>query len=172
MRFANFNPALCLTIGLPLFAVVASVGTAIVAVSRGDAPLPDQYHWEGDKLDHDFAQSQRAEELHLSATIELQPTSVAGVCHMTLALDGGSLPPVIDLALIHAARATLDRSIRFSRVANTSSYSAPCTALTDGKWHVELSDAQRSWSFRAGAVLAGSSRTISLSSSSPADDAT
>src|SRR5262249_47321557 len=114
MRHTRFNPALYLVVGLPLFAVVASVGTAVVAVTRGDAPFPDQYHWEGDKLDHDFAQSQRAAELHLKATIELQPTG-PGVCHLTLALDGNRLPPVVDLALIHAARSKLDHTIRFSR---------------------------------------------------------
>ena len=173
MRHASFNPALYLIVGLPLFAVVASVGTAVVAVSRGDVPFPDQYHWEGDKLDHDFAQSQRAADLHLKATIELQPERAAtgsAVCHLTLALDGNNLPPVVDLALIHAARSNLDRTIRFSRVSNTSSYVAPCAPLPDGRWHVELSDPQHTWSFRA--AMAGHANTITLSSISPADDAT
>jgi hypothetical protein len=173
MRHAKFNPALYLIVGLPLFAVIASVGTAVVAVTRGDAPFPDQYHWEGDKLDHDFAQSQRAADLHLKATIELQPQLTLtgqGVCHLTLALDGSGLPPMVDLALIHAAKSDLDRTIRFSRVANTSSYVAPCAPLPDGRWHVELSDPQHTWSFRA--AMAGQGRTITLSSISPADDAT
>ena len=173
MPHVRFNPALYLIVGLPLFAVVASVGTAVVAVSRGDAPFPDQYHWEGDQLDHDFAQSQRAADLHLKATIELQPQQTVageGVCHLALALDGNSLPPVVDLALIHAARSNLDRTIRFSRVASTSSYAAPCTALPDGRWHVELSDPQHTWSFRA--AMAGPGRTITLSSITSADDTT
>jgi hypothetical protein len=167
MQHPRFNPALYLIIGLPLFAVVASVGTAVVAMSRGDPPLPGQYHWEGDKLDRDFADSRRAEDLHLSASVDLHPQR--GVCHLMLALDGDTLPPAVDLALIHGANPALDRTLRFSRVSGKS-YSAPCTALPDAKWHVELSDPQRSWSFRV--ALTGPGKTITLSSSSPADDAT
>jgi hypothetical protein len=162
------NPTLYLIIGLPLFAVVASVGTAVVAVTRGDSPLPGQYHWEGDKLDHDFAQSQRAAALHLDARVDLQPRQ--GVCHLTLALDGNSLPPAVDLALIHGANPALDRTILFSRISGTASYSAPCTVLPDARWHVELSDPNGSWSFRA--ALTGGEKTIALSSNSPPDDAT
>ena len=167
MSHAKLNPALYLVIGLPLFAVVASVGTAVLAVTRGDAPLPGQYHWEGDKLDHDFAQSRRAEELHLTATVALQPQQ--GLCHLALSLAGTSLPPKVDLALIHGANPALDRTIHFSRISNTSSYSGACIELPDALWHVELSDPQGSWSFRA--ALADRARTITLSSSSPADDA-
>ena len=168
MSHAKTNPALYLVIGLPLFAVAASVGTAVVAVTRGDAPLPGQYHWEGDKLDHDFAQSQRAEALHLNATLDLQPQR--GVCHLTLSLDEVRLPPALDLALIHGANPALDRMIRFDQIANTSSYSAPCTALPQARWHVELRDPQGSWSFRA--ALSGQAKKVVLSSSSPADEAT
>jgi len=168
MSYAKINPALYLVIGLPLFAIAASVGTAVVAVTRGDPPLPGQYHWEGDKLDHDFAQSRRAEDLHLRATVSLQPQQ--GVCRLALSLDATSLPPAVDLALIHGANPALDRTIRFSQVSNTSSYSALCTALPDARWHVELSDPQGSWSFRA--ALTGQAKTFTLSSSSPADDTT
>jgi hypothetical protein len=165
MSPARINPALCLTIALPLFAVVASVGTAVIALSRGDPPLPDQYHWEGDKLDHDFAQSRRASELHLNASVNLQ--AERGVCRLTLGLDGADLPPTVELALIHGANPSLDRYLRFSRTANMSSYSAPCTPLPDARWHVELRDPQHSWSFRA--AMNGQARTVNLSSSSPAD---
>jgi hypothetical protein len=168
MSHAKINAALYLVIGLPVFAVVASVGTAVVAVTRGDAPLPGQYHWEGDKLDHDFAQSRRAEDLRLNATVDLQPQH--GVCHLSLFLDAVTLPPAVDLALIHGANPALDRTIRFSRVSSSSSYSAPCTALPDARWHVELSDPQGSWSYRA--ALTGQAKKITLSSTSLADDAT
>src|SRR5947208_2738049 len=90
MSRAKINPTVFLAIALPLVAVAASVGTAVVAVSRGDAPLPDQYHWEGVKLDHDFAQSQRASELQFKANINLQPQK--GTCYLALSLGGAAVP--------------------------------------------------------------------------------
>jgi hypothetical protein len=166
MRLARINPAVTLMIALPLVAVAASVGTAVVAVSRGDPPLPGQYHWEGDKLDHDFAQSKRAAELHFSAAMALQPER--GVCHLSLKLDGGGLPPEVDLDLIHVTTPALDRTVRFMRIADSSSYSAPCMPLPSARWHLELHDPQLSWSFRSAAT--GDLKTITLSSGSPADD--
>jgi hypothetical protein len=165
MPATRINPLVLLIIGLPLTAVLASVGTAVLAFSRGDPPLPDQYHWEGDKLDHDFAQSNRAVQLNLNATLDLQPRK--GICHLTLRLDG--IPPAaVDVALIHVSNPALDRHVRFLRTGVEALYSATCTPLPAARWHVELSDLGNSWSFRGAA--AGELKTITLSSSSPADN--
>jgi len=139
------NPVVMLTILLPLFAVGASVGTAIVAYSRGDATLPDEYHWEGDKLDHDFARSDRAAALKIDAYLSLQPRE--GECRINLELDG-SPPRALDVRLIHVSQPALDRQIRFWRSGNTTSYSAACPPTPAALWHVELSDIDGSWSFR------------------------
>lgn len=165
MRQIRINPAVVLIIVLPLTAVVASVSTAMLAVFRGDPPLPDQYHWEGDKLDHDFALSMRAAALNVNATVDLQPHN--GVCHLTLRLDG-TPPSAVEVALIHVSRPALDRHIRFLPSAVASLYSAQCTPLPSGRWHVELHDPGNSWSFRG--AMSGELKTITLSSSSPADD--
>ncbi len=148
MRFSRINATVFLTIALPLFAVLASVGTAIIALSSGDPPLPGEYHWEGDKLDRDFARSRRAAELNLNAVLDLQPRN--GVCHLTLTIDG-TPPPAVDVALIHVSQPALDRRLRFLRTAEDSRYSAPCAALPSTGWHVELSDPANSWRFRTDA---------------------
>jgi hypothetical protein len=168
MRQAKINPAAVLMIALPLFAVLASVGTTVVAVSRGDPPLPGQYHWEGDKLDHDFAQSERAAQLHLNATLNLLPDA-GERCYLTLILDGNRAPDSVALALIHVSNPALDRSIRFTRTSRPSQYSAPCSPLPTARWHLELSDPDGSWSFRT-ATSGEQPATVTLSSSSPADD--
>jgi len=139
------NAVALLVVGLPLFAIFASVGTAVIAVTRGDPPLPDQYHWEGDTLDHDFASSRRATELGLQARLELQP--VDGVCHLSLHLKA-ALPTAVDVNLVHGSRAGLDRQIRFLQTASPSSYLAPCPAMPTGQWHIELKDPKGAWSFR------------------------
>lgn len=154
----KFNAAVALIIGLPLFAVLASVGTAVVAVTRGDPVLPDEYHWEGQTLDRDFALSERAVQLKMAALLHLQP--VEGVCQVSLRLEG-PLPAAIEVRLTHVSHPELDRRIRFTRSNQTSIYSAPCASLPSALWHVELSDVGRSWSFRDEAV--GSLQTVNIS---------
>lgn len=156
MSHPRFNATVFLTIALPLFAVLASVGTAIIALSSGDPELPGDYHWEGVKLDRDFAAAHRAEQLQVEAELNLQPA--AGMCHLTLRIDGPA-PPAVDVALVHASRPALDRHMRFLRTASDTLYSAPCTALPSAGWHVELSDPGATWRFRSDAP-AGSDRLL------------
>jgi hypothetical protein len=139
------NAAVILAIALPAFAVLASVGTAWVAVTKGDPPLPGQYHWEGDRLDHDFADAHRAAALGLAATVDLQP--VQRVCHLRLQL-ASDLPAAVDLDVIHAARPELDRQMRFARDGNSGHYTAACTVLPAGSWHLELKSSAGDWSYR------------------------
>jgi hypothetical protein len=138
-----FNSGLLVTIGLPLFAIIASVGVAVIAFTRGDPTLPDEYHWEGMSLDRDFADAHRASELNVRATLRmLSPT---GVCQVALNL--GSVPPAaLTLNLVHATHPDLDRHVRLSRVNST--YEGYCGALPSGHWHLELSDTGGSWSVR------------------------
>lgn len=137
------NSGLLVTIGLPLFAIFASVGVAVIAFTRGDPTLPDEYHWEGMSLDRDFADAHRASELNVHATLRmLSPT---GVCQVALNL--GSAPPAaLTLNLVHATHPDLDRRVRLSRV--DSMYEGYCGALPSGHWHVELSDTGGNWSVR------------------------
>ncbi len=164
MSSRKLNPALWVTIGLPLFAIIASVGTAVIAVTRGDAPLPGQYHWEGDKLDQDFAQSRHADELHLAASVDLRPRQ--GSCDLTLSLQAVNLPSLVILKLIHGADSRQDRILQFHRAGSSNSYHAECVPLPGERWYVELTDADNSWSFRG--TLTGQARVLEVSSGSHA----
>ena len=139
------NAAVILIISLPAFAVLASVGTAWVAATKGDPPLPGQYHWEGDRLDHDFADAHRAAALGLAATLDLQPAQ--GTCHLTLQL-ASNLPTEVALDVISASRPDLDRQMRFTREGSSSNYTAACSALPPGGWHLELKSSDGDWSYR------------------------
>lgn len=137
------NGGLVLIIGLPAFAITASVGTAAVAFLHGDPTLPDEYHWEGLKLDHDFADSQRAYKLDVKAGVQVLPAD--GVCRVTLQLDGAR-PDAVDLTFTHGTRPDLDRHVHLQRRGDV--YEAPCGPMPDGHWHLELQDAAGSWSVR------------------------
>ena len=139
------NAAVLLIIALPAFAVVASVGTAWIATTKGDPPLPGQYHWEGDRLDHDFADAHRAAALGLAATLDLQPAQ--GTCHMTLQL-ASNMPAEVALNVISSSRPELDRHMRFAREGRSSNYTSTCTQLPPGSWHLELKSSDGDWSYR------------------------
>lgn len=137
------NSGLLVTIGLPLFAICASVGVAVIAFTRGDPTLPDEYHWEGMSLDRDFADAHRASELKVRATLRM--LSSTGMCEV--ALNMGSAPPAeLTLNLVHATHPDLDRHVRLSRVHSV--YEGYCGSLPSGHWHLELSDTGGTWSVR------------------------
>lgn len=137
------NFGLLLTIGLPLFAILASLSAAVVAFTRGDPTLPDEYHWEGMSLDRDFADSRRATELNVRATLQLPAHD--GVCRIALRLSG-ERPEALLLKLVHATRPELDRQVRLTPAA--SYYEGVCGPVPPGHWHLELAGASGNWSVR------------------------
>lgn len=143
MTRKSINAGLLVTIGLPLFAIVASVGVAVIAFTRGDPTLPDEYHWEGVSLDRDFADARRATDLNVHAT--LRTLTATGTCQVTLRLDGSS-PSILTLNLVHATHPDLDRQIRLTRQG--ASYEGHCGIIPSGHWHLELSDPAGNWSVR------------------------
>jgi len=143
MTMKSINSGLLVTIGLPLFAIFASVGVAVIAFTRGDPTLPDEYHWEGVSLDRDFADARRAADLNVRATVEA--ISTTGTCRVTLELDGPS-PSILSLNLIHSTHPGLDRQVRLTRTG--ASYEGHCGSVPSGHWHLELSDLAGGWSVR------------------------
>jgi hypothetical protein len=141
MAGKSINYGLLVTLGLPVFAIVASVGVAIIAFTRGDPTLPDEYHWEGMQLDRDFADARRASDLDVRATLRLlQPE---GICRVILRLDGAP-PRAIQLNLVHGTRPDLDRQVRL--LPGGEGYEGRCGAMPSGHWHLELVDGAGSWS--------------------------
>jgi hypothetical protein len=152
----RINGGLLLTIGLPLFAICASVGTTIVAFTRGDPTLPGEYHWEGMQLDRDFADANRALELNVRATLFV--TQSSGLCRLSVRLEGPP-PEALRLSLIHGTRPDLDRQVPLSRAG--SAYEGQCGAVPPGHWHVELTDEAGAWSVREDVFGALDGKTIS-----------
>jgi hypothetical protein len=137
------NPGLLVTLGLPLFAILASGGTAVIAFTRGDPTLPDEYHWEGMSLDRDFADARHAAQLHVQATLQVVPS--VGLCRVVLGLSSPP-PAALTLNLIHATHPGLDQQVKLSRVGTV--YEGHCGAVPAGHWHLELTDMKEGWSVR------------------------
>lgn len=139
------NPALMLAVGLPAVAVLGSFASLAVTLRHPDTELPEQYHWEGFQLDRDFSRSERAAALGIRAT--LKDVARNGECSIDLQI-AGTPPQQLSLTLAHATVARLDRHINFLPEAGSSRYVGRCTAIPEGHWRLELTDAARSWSVR------------------------
>jgi len=137
------NSGLILTIALPLFAIGASLGIAVIAFTRGDPTLPDEYHWEGMSLDRDFADARRASDLDVKATLTV--LRAEQTCRVSLQLIG-TRPSQLRLTLVHGARPELDRQVGLDAVGDA--YEGHCGVIPPGQWHLELSDSSRNWSIR------------------------
>jgi hypothetical protein len=125
------------------FTVVASALLIAFARGGGDAPLPEGFHWEGSRLDRDFAWAATAAERR--AVVRLWRES-NGVCHAELSIDGAP-PQEIKLALVHGTQAGLDRTLLLTRAAND--YSASCDEFALGPWHVTIAAPDQQWRIRS-----------------------
>jgi len=140
------NPALLLSLGIPTLAVLASIGTLIIAIARPDGELPEQYHWEGFQLDRDFDQAKQASDLNVRAN--LSRSSADGACRLKLSMSGAA-PDRLMLILTHSTQPALDRRLTFNRVGASSTFKAPCEALPpNARWRAALSEPDGTWSIR------------------------
>lgn len=136
------NPVFWIMWLLPAATVVAGFATLAIALDGADRPLPADYHWEGDRLDADFARARNAAALGLASTFEVH----GGSCRVVL--NGSANDPAsLNLLLTHGSDAGLDRRLRLTRTGD-GDYRAACAPLDAGKWRVLLDDDSSRWSLR------------------------
>jgi hypothetical protein len=135
------NPVVVLIIALPLLAVAGSFVSLALAVTRGDRELPKDYHWEGAALDQDQQREARAAQLHIGAMLARDAATQR--CIVTL---HGAAPEALHLRLTHPTQDAADLQVTLPRDAGR--YSAPCKALPDAHWWLELADDQDRWLLR------------------------
>jgi hypothetical protein len=140
--FARFNPVFWIMWLLPAATVVAGFATLAIAMHGADRALPEAYHWEGERLDQDFARQRRAVALGVEVELEL----AAGQCAATLSGEVGD-PAALDLLLTHGSDASLDRRVRLKRTQR-GIFSAPCE-VPPGRWRIAIDDPAETWSLRA-----------------------
>jgi hypothetical protein len=156
---SRFNPVFWLMWLLPGSAVFAGFTTLALALGSGDRALPEEYHWEGDRLDRDFARARSAAALGVEVSLEVR----GGQCHATLnrAADAAA---ALNVLLTHGSNASLDRRLRLARVA-AGDYRAPCAPLEAGKWRVAIDADGAPWAVHG--VLDTGQESVALSARSP-----
>ncbi len=142
------NPVLWITLGLPLVTVVASFLMLGTALRHPDDELPEQYHWEGLRLDRDFARAEQAAALGVRASF--QGLGSPGRCGMTLVMDAVA-PDSVSLTLTHGTQPSLDQRLEFRKISaarGTATYGADCRTAPHGNWRAQLSDPGGAWAIR------------------------
>lgn len=135
--------------GLPLLAVIASLGTVMLSAAGHDGELPEQYHWEGWRVDRDFSRTERAVRLEVRA--EVSGLSAGGTCQLTLRFKGDP-PQELTLSVAHATLAQWDGSLHMQRTgilhSGESQYAGQCPRFPPGHWRLELASDDGQWSLR------------------------
>ena len=138
------NPVFWLMWLLPASAVCASFATLAIALSGADRALPPAYHWEGERLDADFARARHAAALGVVARLSIDAASQQCV----LRLQGGSpQSPTLRLLLTHSSDADFDRAVLL-KLGAPGEYRASCPPLPAGRWRLALDDDVAGWSVR------------------------
>jgi len=128
---------------MPAAAIVGGAITFWLAATSNNALVVDDYYREGKAINRELARDRMAAQFGLAAELTRQPDASA-----TLRISAhreAALPPFVNLRLIHATRAELDRTISLARVGE-GRYAAPQAQLPEaGRWNVVIEDPDRHW---------------------------
>lgn len=129
------NPVFWVMIGIPAFAVVASMLMIFEAVRSKDPELPTEYAVEGAALDAEFAATERAHRAGVVLTLEYGTPGRLRI--RASASDASALPRELAVHFTHMTQPALDRHIVLQRGAENS-YSAEFQPLERGRWLLQI----------------------------------
>jgi len=134
------NPVFWLMWALPGAAVLAGFATLAIAMHGADRALPEAYHWEGERLDADFARQRAAVRLGVRVTFAAaQGRCVAHVVNAD--------PATLDVLLTHGIDAGLDRALKLAR-EGPGEYATDCLVPPAGRWRLSIDEPAGAWSVR------------------------
>jgi hypothetical protein len=153
------NPVFWLMWLLPASAVIGGLVTLAIAVRDADRALPAGYHWEGERLDRDFALARNA----AAHGITVEFTLVAGECIARVRAAPRDAR-VLNLLFASGVDPGLDRVVLLQRAA-PGEYRSACQPLPAGRWRIALEDDAREWAIRT--QVAGSVERLTLRARNP-----
>lgn len=138
------NPLVWMMIAFPAWSVIAGISTVVVAFQVFDGVVVDDYYARGKAINVVIERDVAALRRGLAAVVHLAPArSAAGTAAGTevtaavTALDVGSLPAVLKLALLHSTRGGVDAHVDLVRTA-PGAYRADLPALAPGKYYLQV----------------------------------
>ena len=129
------GPIFFVMLGIPAFAVVASILLVFEAVRSAEPELPAGYAVEGRALDADFAAARRAGLAGLALELDMRPD---GQLRLTAqARDRDALPPTLSVQFTHTTLPMRDRQTVLRRDA-TGAYTGRILPLETGHWWIQI----------------------------------
>lgn len=127
-------------ISLPAAAVIAGVVTVWISVRSADGLVVGDYYKAGLAINQTLARDDAAHALGLTATLQ------TGDHVLSLELGGRlqTFPNQLRLTLAHPTRQGQDQTVWLNH-AGDGRYLGPLSALPEGKWHAQLTDADATW---------------------------
>ena len=134
------NPLVWMMIAFPAWSVIAGISTVVVACQVFDGVVVDDYYARGKAINVVIERDVAALRRGLAAVVHLAPARSAAGTEITAAvtaLDVGSLPAVLKLALLHSTRGGVDAHVDLVRTA-PGAYRADLPALAPGKYYLQV----------------------------------
>jgi len=131
------NPWVWMIIALPSTAVIASMITIYLAISSADGLVTDDYYKEGLEINRTMDRDNKAAELGLLSVMTLNTEQ--GKVSLTLsANEGYTLPPELQLSIVHRTQKGMDQKMLLSRVAHGQYEGETGQVVPTGRWNVLL----------------------------------
>ena len=132
---------------MPALAVVGGFITLWLALTSNNAMVVDDYYREGKAINLELARDRAAAARGLGATLAM----VDGRLTVRVAAREGALPASVNLRVVHATRAELDRAYTLPQ-AGAGLYTHPDAQLPGpARWQVTIEDPARTWRLTASA---------------------
>jgi uncharacterized protein len=132
----------------PFVVVVAGFVTLYLAIVHNDGLVADDYYKEGKAINRSLKRDTAAADAGIRAAITFSERDDAVSVHVHRA-DNSEMPKSLRLRLAHATRAGLDQTIPLTAsslsVTTGSDYRGALGVLSPGRWHIELSDIEKTW---------------------------
>ncbi|MGH8492594.1 MAG: FixH family protein [Moraxellaceae bacterium] len=126
---------------LPASAVVAGIGTVIIAVKYQDALVRDDWYKEGRAINQNMARDEAAQKLGIVAAIRMD--ALTGEVNVSLQENSAlaHLPAQLQMVLSHPTQAEADQHLVLLKRPD-GQYHGQLQQALQGRFDIELGDAQ------------------------------
>ncbi|MEE9342746.1 MAG: FixH family protein [Gammaproteobacteria bacterium] len=137
-------------ISIPLATVIAGIATIILAINSPNSMVVDNYYKEGLAINEEKLRFQNAADLGIEGLLR----TTASEMILQLSSQQPENEEQLELRLVHATRADLDRTITLLH-DNGNTYRADFTGLLAGSWYLHLQPPGKDWEIREKVSVSG-----------------
>ncbi len=132
-------PMVWLVIAIPLTAVVLGLSLAYLAATTFDGMVVDDYYKRGQEINMVLKRDHFATEYDVIADVAID-TELGVVSVAMSSVKPYEFPDALGLAFLHPTRANHDHKLLLEKGPDGRYFVDLNEPLTDGEWHIRLSD--------------------------------